>query len=84
MKRSSSNKTVEELEVALVVAENKLQEALDARDTAVSQLRQAEAALELAQSRLDDTILKSPINGTIVKQVAEIGRLWHQDIQYLF
>ena len=72
-KGAVATKTVEELEVALVVAENKLQEALDARDTAVSQLRQAEAALELAQSRLDDTILKSPINGTIVKQVAEIG-----------
>lgn len=72
-KGAVATKTVEELEVALVVAENKLQEALDAKDTSVSQLRQAEAALELAQSRLDDTTLQSPINGTIVKQIAEIG-----------
>ncbi|MGN9165490.1 efflux RND transporter periplasmic adaptor subunit [Tissierellaceae bacterium HCP3S3_D8] len=72
-KGAVATKTVEELEVALVVAENKLQEALDAKDTSVSQLRQAEAALELAQSRLNDTTLQSPINGTIVKQIAEIG-----------
>ncbi len=72
-KGAVATKTVEELEVALVVGENKLQEALDAKNTAISQLRQAEAALELAQSRLDDTTLKSPINGTIVKQIAEIG-----------
>lgn len=72
-KGAVATKTVEELEVALVVAENTYQEALDARDTSIAQLRQAEAALELAQSQLDDTVLKSPITGTVVKQIAEIG-----------
>lgn len=72
-KGAVATKTVEELEVALVVAENKYQEALDARETSIAQLRQAEAALELAQSQLNDTVLKSPITGTVVKQIAEIG-----------
>lgn len=68
-----ATKTVEELEVSLVVAENKYQEALDAKTTSEAQLRQASAGLELAQSQLDDTILYSPISGTVVKQVAEVG-----------
>ena len=68
-----STKTVEELEVSLVMAENKYQEALDAKDTSLAQLRQASAGLELAQSQLSDTVLYSPIDGTVVKQVAEVG-----------
>lgn len=72
-KGAVSTKTVEELEVSLVVIENKYQEALDARNTAVSQLKQAGAALDLAQSQLNDTVLKSPINGTIIKQISEVG-----------
>lgn len=72
-KGAVATKTVEELEVALVVAENKYQEAIDARETSIAQLRQAEAALELAQSQLNDTVLKSPITGTVVKQISEIG-----------
>lgn len=72
-KGAVATKTVEELEVNLVVIENKYQEALDARETSVEQLRQAEAALDLAQSQLNDTVLKSPINGTIIKQVTEVG-----------
>lgn len=72
-KGAVSTKTVEELEVSLVVIENKYQEALDARETAVSQLKQAGAALDLAQTQLNDTVLKSPINGTIIKQISEVG-----------
>lgn len=72
-KGAVATKTVEELEVSLVVAENKYKEALDAKETAEAQLRQAGAALELAQSQLNDTVLHSPINGTVVKQIFEVG-----------
>lgn len=72
-KGAVATKTVEELEVSLVMAENKYQEALDAKDTSQAQLRQASAGLELAQSQLSDTVLYSPIDGTVVKQVAEVG-----------
>lgn len=72
-KGAVSTKTVEELELRLLVAENELQEAQDARDTSISQLRQLEAALDLAQSQLDDTVLTSPIRATVVKQISEIG-----------
>ncbi|MEY8414769.1 efflux RND transporter periplasmic adaptor subunit [Tissierella praeacuta] len=72
-KGAVATKTVEELEVSLVVAENKYKEALDAKETAEAQLRQAGAALELAQSQLNDTVLHSPIDGTVVKQIFEVG-----------
>lgn len=72
-KGAVSTKTVEELELRLLVAENELQEAQDARDTSISQLKQLEAALDLAQSQLDDTVLTSPIKATVVKQISEIG-----------
>lgn len=72
-KGAVATKTVEELEVSLVVAENKYKEALDAKETAEAQLRQAGAALELAQSQLSDTVIHSPIDGTVVKQIFEVG-----------
>lgn len=72
-KGAVATKTVEELEVSLVMAENIYQEALDARNTSQAQLRQASAGLELAQSQLNDTTIHSPIDGTVVKQVAEVG-----------
>lgn len=68
-----ASKTVEELEVSLVVAENKYQEAINAKITAEAQRRQASAGLDLAQSQLNDTTIYSPISGTVVKQVAEVG-----------
>lgn len=68
-----ATKTVEELEVSLVMAQNKYQEALDAKNTSEAQLRQAGAGLDMAQSQLNDTIIYSPIDGTVVKQVAEVG-----------
>ncbi|MTI53311.1 efflux RND transporter periplasmic adaptor subunit [Geosporobacter ferrireducens] len=66
-------KTLEELEVSMVVAENKYQEAQDASAISDAQLRQAEAALELAQSKLQDTVLLSPSYGTVVKKLVETG-----------
>ncbi|MBU5255531.1 MULTISPECIES: efflux RND transporter periplasmic adaptor subunit [Tissierella] len=72
-KGAVATKTVEELEVSLVVAENKYKEALDAKETSEAQLRQAGAALELAQSQLSDTVIHSPIDGTVVKQIFEVG-----------
>lgn len=72
-KGAVSKKTVEELETTLIVAKNKYQEALDAQDISAAQLNQAEAAYELAESRLSDTVLRSPINGTVVKKLVESG-----------
>lgn len=68
-----AKKTVEELETTLVVAENKYQEAQDATSISDSQLAQAQAGLELAQSQLNDTVLTSPISGTVVKKLFEPG-----------
>lgn len=72
-KGAVAKKTVEELETGLVVAQNKYQEALDASSISEEQLKQARAAWELAQSKLEDTILRSPIDGTVVKKIAEQG-----------
>jgi HlyD family secretion protein len=72
-KGAVAKKTVEELETALVVAQNKYQEALDASSISESQLQQAQAALELAETKLADTTLKSPIEGTVIKKVFEAG-----------
>lgn len=72
-KGAVSNKTLEELELGLVVAENKLQEALDAKSTAEFQLRQAETQLDLTQTKLADSVMYSPMNGTVVKQLFEQG-----------
>ncbi|NLP47267.1 MAG: efflux RND transporter periplasmic adaptor subunit [Epulopiscium sp.] len=72
-KGAVAKKTVEELETTLIVAENKYQEAKDAYSISESQLQQAQAGIELAESKLADTTLKSPIKGTVVKQVFESG-----------
>jgi len=72
-KGAVAKKTVEEIETALVVAENKYKEALDAEDISNTQLKQAKAAWDLAQSKLEDTVLNSPINGTVIKTIFESG-----------
>ncbi|HOH89590.1 MAG TPA: efflux RND transporter periplasmic adaptor subunit, partial [Bacillota bacterium] len=43
--------------------------------SAKAQVSQAAAALELAKSQLDNTVIKSPINGVIAARVIEIGEL---------
>ncbi|WP_026893536.1 efflux RND transporter periplasmic adaptor subunit [Clostridiisalibacter paucivorans] len=72
-KGAVAKKTLEEIETALVVAENKHQEALDAEGISETQLKQAKAAWDLAASKLTDTVLKSPINGTVIKTIFESG-----------
>ncbi|KDR96133.1 RND family efflux transporter, MFP subunit [Peptoclostridium litorale DSM 5388] len=63
----------DEVEAALVVIENKYQQALDAQDIFDSQLEQARAMSELAQSKLQDTTVYSPIDGTVIKKISEAG-----------
>lgn len=65
--------TLEELETQLVVAENKYQEALDAYAIAEAQLKQASTGLEVAETKMNDTVLKSPINGTVIQKLFEEG-----------
>ena len=63
----------DEVEAALVVIQNKYQQALDAQDIFDSQLEQASAMSELAQSKLQDTTVYSPIDGTVIKKISEAG-----------
>lgn len=72
-KGAVAKKTVEELELQKVVAENKLQEVLDAKVTAQAQLQQAKAMVDLAHSKMEDTTMYSPITGTVVKKLVEPG-----------
>jgi len=65
--------TLEELETQLVVAENKYQEALDAYSISEAQLKQASTGLEAAETKINDTVLKSPISGTVIKKLYEAG-----------
>ncbi|ABR46514.1 efflux transporter, RND family, MFP subunit [Alkaliphilus metalliredigens QYMF] len=66
-------KTLEEVETQIVVAQNKYQESLDASPIAEAQLDQARTGLEAAESKIGDTILKSPITGTVIKRTFEVG-----------
>lgn len=66
-------KNLEELETQMVTAENKYQEALDASFIAEAQLEQVRTGLEVAESKLKDTTLTSPIHGTVIQKLFEEG-----------
>lgn len=72
-KGAVATKTVEELELKKEVVETKLKEIQDAKQTAQYQLEQAGSLVDLTNSKLDDTVLASPINGTVVKKLFESG-----------
>lgn len=72
-KGAVSKKTLDELEVQQVTAENKYQEVLDSKETAVYQLEQAQAMLDLSESKLQDAVVQSPVSGTVIKQRSEVG-----------
>lgn len=65
--------TLEELETQLVVAESKYQEALDAYSITEAQLKQAGTGIEAAENKIKDTVLKSPISGTVIQKLFEEG-----------
>lgn len=72
-KGAVAKKTVEELELQKTIAENKLQEVLDAKVTAQAQLQQAQSLVDLANSKMADATMYSPISGTVVKKLSEPG-----------
>lgn len=72
-KGAVSKKTLDELEVQQIAVKNKYQEVLDAKETAVFQLEQAQSMLDLAESKMADTTVQSPVSGTVIKKRAEVG-----------
>lgn len=72
-KGAVAKKTVEEVELQRDVTEAKLQEVLDAKETAKSQLQQAQALVDMAHSKMADSTMYSPISGTVVKKLSETG-----------
>jgi RND family efflux transporter MFP subunit len=64
---------MEQAEAEYIAASNTYQEALDAREYTEIELEQAEALQDSAQSNLNDTKLVSPINGVVLKKLAEEG-----------
>ncbi|QXM06802.1 efflux RND transporter periplasmic adaptor subunit [Crassaminicella indica] len=64
---------MDEIEAKYIEAKNKYQEALDAKEYTRIELEQAEAAKDSAQSNLKDTSLRSPIDGIVLKKIAEVG-----------
>lgn len=72
-KGAVATKTVEELELKKQIVETKLQEIQEAKDTAVYQLEQAGAMVELTNSKINDSVLTSPISGTVVKKIFGSG-----------
>lgn len=72
-KGAVSTKTLDELEVQQVTLQSKYQEVLDAKETAVHQLGQAQAMLDLSESKLQDAVVESPVSGTVINKRAEVG-----------
>ncbi|MCT4619376.1 MAG: efflux RND transporter periplasmic adaptor subunit [Marinisporobacter sp.] len=64
---------MDEMEAKFIEATNKYQEALDAKEYTRIELDQAVAAKDSAQSNLQDTTLVSPIDGIVLKKIAEVG-----------
>jgi RND family efflux transporter MFP subunit len=65
----------EAAETELKVIQNKYQEALDAQSVSAKKLDQAKAMSDLAHSNLDDSRIYAPLNGVVVKKLAESGEL---------
>ncbi len=68
-----ATKTVEELELKKDVVETKLKEIADTERGAQERLKQASAMVDLADSKIEDTVLTSPIDGTVIKKLSEEG-----------
>lgn len=68
-----SQSQMDEITAKLTVDKETLNQAIEAKDTAETNLKQAEAALDLANSNIDSTILTSPIDGVILQKLFENG-----------
>ncbi|WP_053954804.1 efflux RND transporter periplasmic adaptor subunit [Inediibacterium massiliense] len=68
-----STAQLDEIQTKYIAAKNTYQEALDAKVYTKIELEQAKAAKDKAQSDLSDTTLTSPIDGIVLKKIAEVG-----------
>ncbi|WP_168198362.1 efflux RND transporter periplasmic adaptor subunit [Crassaminicella thermophila] len=68
-----STAKMDEVETKYIEATNTYQEALDAEAYTKIELEQAKAARDSAKSNLNDTKLLSPIDGIVLKKLAEVG-----------
>lgn len=68
-----SQSKLDEISAKLIVDENTFNQAKDAKEIAEAKMRKAEAALDLANSQLSDTNIYSPMDGVILKKLAEAG-----------
>lgn len=68
-----SQSQMDEITAKLTVDTETLNQAIEAKDTAETNLKQAEAALDLANSNIKSTSLSSPINGVILQKLFETG-----------
>ena len=65
----------DEISTKLKVDENTLKQAKEARNITETKLKMAEAALEAANSNINDTTIHSPINGVVLKKIFESGEV---------
>ncbi len=68
-----SQSQMDEITAKLTVDTETLNQAIEAKDTAETNLKQAEAALDLANSNIKSTSLSSPIDGVILQKLFETG-----------
>lgn len=68
-----SQSQMDEITAKLTVDKETLNQAIEAKDTAETNLKQAEAALDLANSNINSTTLTSPIDGVILQKLFENG-----------
>ncbi len=68
-----SQSQMDEITTKLNVDTETLNTAITAKDVAETNLRQAQAALDLANSNIKSTTLTSPVNGVILKKLFETG-----------
>ncbi|WZL73527.1 efflux RND transporter periplasmic adaptor subunit [Clostridiaceae bacterium 35-E11] len=68
-----SEAQMEQVEAEYIAASNMYQEAMDAKEYTRIELEKAEALRDVADANLKDTKLLSPIDGVVLKKLAESG-----------
>lgn len=63
----------DEVQTTLVTIENKYNEAINAKEVYEKKLTQAKTMTELANTKLVDTKIESPIGGVVIKKLNEVG-----------
>src|SRR5262245_42904257 len=72
--RNAARAQLDAAEAKLRSAQAQLRSAAAQVDKAKAQISQAQAALEQAQVDIDRTIIRSPINGTVISRSVDIGQ----------